>query len=174
MKKVKSSLKTKIVFLTGSVFVILLLIISVTLLFQWRSIIIKKEISSNLSVTNTFSVSAIDALIYQEQTDLQKENVLETYVDNFINRIENVKYVLIYDSGNLLVLNRERNPGNNTYGDYASAVKQSSTNEICSIFSHKQFGWIMEIEIPLKIGGKTWGYAKIGYDVESVVKYDGK
>ena len=168
MQKLKTSLKTKIVFLTGTVFVTLLLIISVTLLFQWKAIIIQKEISSNLAVTNTFSVSAIDALIYQEQTELQKENVLEIYVDNFINRIENVKYVVIYDASDLLILSRERNSGSNAYGDNLSAVKPSTNNELCSIFHNKQFGWIMEIDIPLKIAGKTWGYAKIGYDVESV------
>lgn len=168
MKRVKTSLKTKIVVFTGSVFVILLLLISITLLFQWRSIIIDKEIKSNFAVTKTFAVSAIDALIYQEQTELQKENVLETYVDNFINRIDNVKFVIIYDPAGTLILARERSIGNNFHSEFASATRRMTKDEICSIYRHNQFGWIMEVSIPLSIGGKIWGFSRIAYNVEPI------
>ena len=85
MNKFKSNLRNRILAITAFVIISLMLFISVILLFQWREIIISKETNTVRAISNTFAVTVVDALIFEEKSIFQKDNILETYIDNFIN-----------------------------------------------------------------------------------------
>jgi len=170
MNKLKSSLKIRIILLIGVVIIALMLVISSVLLIKWRDIIIHKESENAISITKTFAVTVIDALIFEESGTLQKENILETYVDNFINRLGNVNYVLIYDRDGRLILYRFFSQGiinsSANIGPYFPAPKY----EEIKIFEDATFGWIIEANELFMLSGKKWGSAKIGFNAEPILE----
>jgi len=104
MFTLRSSLKTRILLLIGSVVVLLMLLISSVLLLKWRELIIQKETENAISISKTFSVTVIDAMIFEEKSVVQKENILDTYVDNFINSLKTVQYVALFDRNGASIL----------------------------------------------------------------------
>jgi sensor histidine kinase regulating citrate/malate metabolism len=104
MLNIRSSLRTRILFLTGSVITLLMLLISFVILFKWRGMIIQNQSENAVSISRTFAVTVVDAMIFEEKSIYKKENILETYVESFINRLGNIHYVVIFDkSGTSIV-----------------------------------------------------------------------
>jgi len=167
MNKFKSNIKTKILGITGFVIITLMLFISVILLFQWRGIIIRKESDTVRSVSNTFAVTVVDALIFEEKSTFQKDNILETYIDNFINRLGNVKYVVIFDKAGNQIINRFLNGKKEIVSDEKLRFEPISLKkETVWITDGKKFGWTNEVKLPFNFANKVWGAAIIGFDAE--------
>ena len=169
MIPIQNSLKTRILFVTGSVILLIMMIISLAILFQWRTILIEKEVTNAQSIVDAFTVPALDALIYAEQRELLKDDLLETYIDNYMQRVNSIKYIEIYDNNNEIVAGKDRNgssslslnrtDGNLTSGKYKSIIYKSD-----------DYGWLLDTYAPLKIANKKWGVAKIGFDAEPIKK----
>lgn len=107
MTPMRYSFKTRILIVTGSVILLIMMLISLTILFQWRTILIQKEIQNAQSVANAFVVPALDAIIYAEQRELLKDDLLETYIDNFMRKVNVIRYIEIYDE-NFEILAKKR------------------------------------------------------------------
>ncbi len=164
----KSSLKTRILFLIGIVIISLMLLISIVLLLKWREIIIQKQSENVLSVSNTFAVTVIDALIFEEKSIFQKENILETYIDNFINKLGNVKYVIIFDKEGTPIITRIHDGGYISSPVDLETISSSVLKEQIIIFNHPKFSWVIEADMPLIFSGKPWGSTKIGFDAQPI------
>ncbi|MFZ5517581.1 MAG: sensor histidine kinase [Candidatus Zhuqueibacterota bacterium] len=160
------SLKTRFVLLMGSLIIFLMMAISISVLIHWRSLILKNQAESALLVTQTFSVSILDALIYQESGLLQQEGFLENHIHNFLKKNEQVKFIHVYDPhGHIMV--RSSYSGASQIADGTGALASSGNFEpICRIHNIADFGWITEVTFPLQIHGKSWGVLKMGFDSE--------
>jgi len=167
MFKLRSSLKTKILFLIGSVIIILMLLISSVLLIKWRSIIIQKQSQNSISIVKTFTVTVIDAMIFEEKRALQNENILETYLDNFVNRLGNVKYVAIFDRKGSSIIQLVRTGDSNSKSNHIINFRKTSTEEV-RIFEHQNMNWVLEVNEPLVFSGRNWGYTIIGFDAQPI------
>ncbi len=167
MFKLRSSLKTKILFLIGSVIIILMLLISSVLLIKWRSIIIQKQSQNSISIAKTFTVTVIDAMILEEKRALQNENILETYLDNFVNRLGNVKYVAIFDRKGSSIIQLVRTGDSNSKSNHIINFRKTST-EVVRIFEHQNMNWVLEVNEPLVFSGRNWGYTIIGFDAQPI------
>jgi two-component system NtrC family sensor kinase len=168
MTRLRSSLKTRILFIIGIVIIALMLLISTILLLKWRDIIIQKQSENVISISKTFAVTVIDALIFEEKNVFQKENILETYIDNFITRLGSVDYVIIYDKNGNQIINRSNNNSTITSTEKFKEDLKASDFEETRIYEDKKFGWIIEINEPFILSGKNWGSTKIGFDAEPI------
>lgn len=166
MFKLRASLKTRILFLIGTVIIVLMLSITSFLILQWRKIIINKQSENALSISKTFAVTVIDALILEEKASIYKESVLENYIDNFMMRIGNVKYVAIFNRDDVSLLQMTKN------GDATNKVINLDLkplyNEITRINEDDQFGWTLSVNQPLIFSDKHWGTAIIGFDAQPI------
>ena len=169
MISIQHSLKTRILFVTGSVILIIMMIISLAILFQWRTILIEKEITNAQSIVDAFTVPALDALIYAEQRELLKDDLLETYIDNYMQRVNSIKYIEIYDNNNELVAAKDRN-GSDSFSLDKIDVNLKSNKYNSIIFQSTEYGWLLDTYAPLKIANKKWGVVKIGFDAEPIQK----
>jgi len=160
------SLKTRFVLLMGSLIIVLMMTISISVLIHWRSLILKNQMESALLVTQTFSISILDALIYQESGLLQQEGFLENHIHNFLKKNEQVKFIHVYDPhGHIMV--RSSYSGGSHVTDAMDALAFSVNDKpLCSIHKTHEFGWITEVTYPLQIHGKSWGVLKMGFDSE--------
>lgn len=168
MTRIRSSLKTRMLFIIGIVIISLMLLISIILLLKWREIIIQKQSENVVSISKTFAVTVIDALIFEEKNVFQKENILETYIDNFITRLGSVDYVIIFDENGNPIINRLNKNGVIIFSDDFSDDLKTSNYEETKIFKDNEFGWIIEVNEPFILSGKKWGSAKIGFDAETI------
>lgn len=170
MNSLRFGLKTKILLVTAGVVTLIMMAISLSVLFKWRSIIIEKQMLNSESIVNAFSIPIMDALIYAEQQELQKEDVLETYIDNFMAKSEGVRFIAITDKALRTTAHSNKNEYNRVAGDSLSRKLQNLAKISSSIYAHQQYGWIVETSIPLQIGGKRWGIARFGFDAEPIRK----
>lgn len=165
MFTLRSSLKTKILSLVGAVVILLMLLISSVLLLKWRELLIQKETENALSISRTFAVTVIDAMIFEEKSVVRKENILDTYVDNFVNSLKNVEHVAVFDRSGapILQVRRDEN-GLLSHGEDNGVTPQ--TDEKVVIRDDARFGWILEVNLPFIFSGKHWGTAVIGFDAQ--------
>lgn len=171
--KRQSGIKIRIMLFTGSVITLIMMTISITILFQWRAIIIEKQIANSESVANAFSIPALDALIYAEQEELQKEDLLETYIDNYMTKVVGIKYISIIDDDLKVIAHSNRKEFNRQLNDEISRKLISIHTIVSAIYHNDKEGWIIETATPLQIAGKRWGVARIGFDAEPIRKQIG-
>lgn len=161
------SLKTRILFVTGSVILLIMMLISLAILFQWRKILIEKEVINAQSVVDAFTVPALDALIYAEQRELLKDDLLESYIDNYMQRVTNIKYIEIYDINNWIIAGKDRS-GITSFPNNKTDENIKSNRYESIIYKSKEYGWLLDAYAPLKIAKKKWGVVKIGFDAEPI------
>lgn len=167
MIPIQHSFKTRILFVTGSVLILIMMLISITILFQWRTILIKKEILNAQSVANAFVVPALDAMIYAEQRELLKGDLLETYIDNFMQKVTDIKYIQIFDE-NFNIIAEKDAVFSNDNDSLNKADNIRLDNIQTNIYKSTKHGWVLETYTHLVIGDKRWGTTKIGFDAKPV------
>ncbi|MBK7630512.1 MAG: ATP-binding protein [Ignavibacteriales bacterium] len=167
MIPIQHSLKTRILFVTGSVILLIMMLISLAILFQWRTILIEKEVNNAQSVVDAFTVPALDALIYAEQRELLKDDLLETYIDNYMQRVTSIIYIEIYDNNDEIVAGKDRN-GLTSFSNDKTDDNLKSNKYKSIIYKSNDYGWLIDAYAPLKIAKKKWGVVKIGFDAEPI------
>lgn len=164
------SLKAKILTLMGSIIIILLLAISISVLYKWRDLIIENKRESALLVTQAFSVSILDALIYQESGLLQNEGYLENHIHNFLKKNKSVQFILVYDRTGQIIVRSSYHGIEQVENEVNAAQFTGSFEPITQIRKLDSYGWVTEITIPLQIYGKSWGALKMGFNSEQTAE----
>lgn len=164
---VRSSLRTRILLLTGTIISLLMLVISFILLFKWREMIIENQTENAVAVSRTFAVTVIDAMIYEDKSVYRKENILETYVENFRDRMGTVTYVLIADAGGAPLVQVAGGTGREPFTPPA-AMPDDGSRRTVRIYENDALGWTLEVREPLLFSGRRWGTAVIGFDASRI------
>jgi signal transduction histidine kinase len=157
-----NSLKTRILVFIGGVVILLMMVISVSVLYQWRALILADQRESAELVTRAFSVTILDALILRDSGLLQSEGYLENYIRNFLKKNRQVKFVIVYDQHQQLVVSSDLNADPKTPGKPTAPTLLPRS----SIYQHPDYGWLSDATLPLRISGKTWGTLTMGFDAE--------
>ena len=89
------SLKARILISFGSLIIFLMLIISLSVLYQWRKLIISDQIKNTEAIAQSFSFSVLDALIYQENDLQTSEGYLQSYIQNYAAKNARIKYISV-------------------------------------------------------------------------------
>ncbi len=162
-----SSLKTRILVVTGSVIILLMLLISSALVIKWRDLIIQKQAENALSISKTFAVTVVDAMIFEENSIYQKEGILETYVTNFMKKLGTVEYVILFDQNGSPILRKAGKNVGGTVQDLNQNAAGAWAEEV-RILRDLQFGWVIEVNQPILLAGKRWGATRIGFDAQPI------
>jgi len=159
------SLKARILISFGSLIIFLMLIISLSVLYQWRKLIISDLIKNTEAIAQSFSFSVLDALIYQENNLQSSEGYLQSYIQNYAAKNARIKYISVTNAKGSLV----------AHSDILALFKKemypepifSLGNKVqTTIFKHSNLGWIIEIDYPLLTGDKNWGVLQIAFNSE--------
>ncbi len=159
------SLKYKIIVLVGGIIILLMMVISISFLYQYRATIIEKEVHNVRSMTDAVTIPIIDAFIYGEQDDIIPHELLERYISYLSDRIEGIQYAYIYDRERELVTfsNFRKPPGYQPQGIPDLNLIPPGA-EVVSIYSHEHNGWVIEVVSPIQIAGMHWGFVRLGFD----------
>ncbi|MCI0513598.1 ATP-binding protein [candidate division KSB1 bacterium] len=162
-----TSLKARILMFMGSIIIILLLTISISALYHWRNLILKNQQASALMVTQAFSVSILDALIYQESGLLPNEGYLENQVHNFLKKNPQIKFIFVYDQNGQMIVRNTFHESQQLSQELKNIAFTDNFEAVTRIHQYNSYGWITEVTIPLQIYGKSWGALKIGFESET-------
>ena len=167
VKAVRHSLKTRMVLAVGTVITVLMMVISLGILFQWRSLILNKLHNRAESVTRAFSISVLDALIYSENGNFQAEDLLESYINDLKQRVPGIRYIAVLDNHRRVIAHSDPARYNQVFSDSLSVLLSHTRRLTSSIYHSPDYGWIIESVLPLQIAGKRWGILRIAFDAES-------
>ncbi len=166
VKAIRHSLKTRMVLTVGAVITLLMLVISLGILFQWRSLILNKLHNRAESVTRAFAISVLDALIYGEKGNFQAEDLLESYINDLKRQVPGIRSIAVLDNQRRVIAHSDPSRYNQVFNDSLS-IRLSRVNRLVSgIYLSQEYGWIIESVLPLQIAGKRWGVLRIAFDAE--------
>ncbi len=160
----RSSIKLRIITIIGAIVSLLMILASIGILLQWRTMILNQQEENAKSISKAFSIPVIEALIYAEREDVITSDLLETHIQNFMDNVESIEYISIQNTENRIIAHSDLSLYDTQITD-TEFLQVSNTNEvITSIFDDQDYGWILEAIQPLQIGDKRWGTATLGFD----------
>jgi len=160
------SLKARILFSFGSLVIFLMLIISLSVLYQWRTLILNDQIKNTEAIAQSFSFSVLDALIYRENNLQNSEDYLQSYLLNYASKNSRIKYVSVWDESGSLIAHSDIRALNQTRR-YPLPQLLANGRARTQIFKREPLGWIIETDFPLQTGAKNWGILQIAFESES-------
>ncbi|TVQ67556.1 MAG: sensor histidine kinase [Balneolaceae bacterium] len=164
------SLKIKIIFYVGLIIAFLMMIISIAFLYQFRSVILEKEISNARSVSSAAAIPILDAFIFSEQDFYDPSQILERHISYFMANVNGMKFMHVYNRGNKLTASTHWDPATPLQARPPEFRVTNTVRESVSIHRHDEYGWVIEIEYPLFIAGKYLGTTVMGFDGNPVRK----
>ena len=163
----RSSIKLRILSVTGLIVSLLMIIISIGILMQWRSLIIDQQEANAKAVANALSIPVIEAFIYAEQEDIASTDLLESHIQNFLDNVDNIHYISIQDTDQRIIAHSDLSRYDELITDPDILAVLNQYEVTTSIFKDEEHGWVLETLQPLRIGEKKWGSLLLGLEADS-------
>jgi two-component system, NtrC family, sensor kinase len=162
-----SSLKTRLMIIIGGITALLMMIISVGILFQWRTMIMETLRQNAIGVTQSIAISLTDAFVYGEEGDPPLEDLLERYIYNFTTTIPGLTHIAVVDDTGRILAHSDFGLYGQMLEDSLSLVSGHTDRLISGIVKSPRYGWVLETVQPLNVGGKRWGVVRVGFEAET-------
>ncbi len=162
-----TSLRFKMMTVVGAVVVAVMMLISVGIALQWRSMILNRLQQKAESVTRAFGITVLDALIYAENENFQVEDLLESYLADLKTTVPDIRTIIVADPENRIIAHTDPRLYNHVLKDSLSLRLARAQKLISGIYRSPSSGWLIETALPLQIGGKHWGILRIAFDAQS-------
>jgi len=159
MKK-RVSLKAKILLIFGSLLILLMLVVSLSVLYRWRKLILSSQMQSAEAIAQSFSFSVIDALIYQQNDLLNSDEYLESYLLDFSHKNRQIRFIAIYDDRGGLLAHSDLSELSVPSRKPAALSPKFKTR----IYHNPRWGWLIETHFPLQTGEKKWGLLSMAFN----------
>jgi len=164
------SLKGRMLLIFGSLMIVLMMLVSLSVLFNWRRLIINDRLESTRSIAQSLASSVLDALIYQRNDLPGAEAYLENYILNFSRRNSHVKFIAVRMPDNRVLAHSDVRALGKAL-DYPEPLlhtlnAETSPLPVTFIYHHPRMGWLVECDYPLHSGNKLWGLLQVGLNAE--------
>jgi len=160
------SLRTRILLTTSGTITAIMMVISWGILAQWRQTILAKEQQHAIAVTRAFSVTVIEAMIFEGNDLAQSEGFLDNYIAGFMHQNPRLRYIAIVGPGGEKIARSLQGPP--AWGDLAPEGILSARAPVTWFRRYEGMGWVQEAYCPLATGNKRWGGLIVGIEAESV------
>ena len=164
--KYTTSLKTKMILLIGTVAAFLMMATSLSILFQWRTLMVGHQRHNSESLTAAISLTLSDAFIYSRAEGPQTEELLERSIENYLNAIPTIKYIAVVDERDRILAHSDPQQYNKPVSDELWKTTSAPQSLATAIYESPPYGWIIETVLPLRVAGKQRGVLRIGYDAQ--------
>jgi signal transduction histidine kinase len=160
------SLRTRVLLTTAGTVTVIMMVISWGILAQWRQTIVAKEREHAIAITRAFSVTVIEAMIFEENELAQSEGFLDNYIAGFMRQNPRLRYIAIVSPDGEKVARSLQGPPD--WGDLLPEGMLSAAAPVTWFRQHDGLGWVQEAYCPLVTGQKRWGGLIVGLEAESV------
>ena len=154
---VRLSLKARLMLIIGGITALLMTVISMSILYQWRVMIVENQRNNAEGVTRAIAITLTDAFLYGEAEDPPLEDLLERNVRSFAGTIPGLRWLAVIDNDGLILAHtNDAMAGRQISDSLRNAVM--NTDRLISAVSHTDpDGWILETVQPLSVGGQAVG-----------------
>jgi len=151
----------------GGITAILMMVISLSILYQWRIMIMDSLQQNAVGITQSITISLTDAFVYGEEGDPPLEDLLERYIYNFTTTIPGLTHIAVVDDAGRVLAHSDNAMYGQVLQDSVSKMTGRTDRLISGIVESPRYGWILETVQPLHVGGKRWGVVRVGFEAES-------
>jgi len=152
----------------GGITAVLMTLISMSILYQWRGMIVEDQRHNAESVTRAIAITLTDAFLYGESEDPPLEDLLERNVRNFAATLPGLPRIAVIDNSGRILAHTDHAMYGKRLDDSLTRATNQTDSLISAIYRSPEEGWILETVQPLKVGGKRWGVVRAGFDAEPV------
>lgn len=158
----KSSLRLQLLTFIGVLITVLMILISIGILIQWRTLTIQQQKDSAKSFSRAFSIPVIEALINADRE--RGEVLLETHIQSFLDNVDGINYISVLDRNRRIIAHSDLSKYGmvEEHSRYAGLFRSSEVRT--AIFKDNNNGWVLETFQPLQIGNRNWGTVIIGFN----------
>ena len=160
------SLRTRVLLTTCGTITLIMMVISWGILIQWRQTILAKKQEHAIALARAFSVTVIEAMIFEENDLTQSEGFLDNYISGFMRQNPRLRYIAIAGPGGENVARSLHGP--HAWNDLLPEGMPRSQVPESRFLRHGGLGWVQEVYCPLATGHKRWGGLIVGLEAESV------
>jgi signal transduction histidine kinase len=161
------SLKARLMLIIGGITALLMTVISMSILYQWRVMIVENQRHNAEGVTRAIAITLTDAFLYGGSEDPPLEDLLERNVRSFGLTIPGLHWIaVIGNDGRILAHTNDAMAGHPINDSLKSAILHTG-RLISAISRTEQYGWVLETVQPLSVGGKRWGVVHVAFDAET-------
>ncbi len=164
----QSSIKLRVLSIIGVVVSVLMIIISISILHQWRALIIGQETDNAKSVATAFSIPVIETMIHADHEQGSRDDLLISHVQNFRDNVEGIVYISIQDNSHRILAHSDLSRYGRLLSDPDILAVSRTREVLSSISEHPDHGLMLEILQPLQIGEKRWGTVLMGLDATQI------
>ncbi len=160
------SLKTRILLFLGGLTAVLMMVMLVSVLLRWRTLVLDTHRQKALAVAQTFASSLLDALIYQESRPLRDEEFLANHIHRFLVVNPDIKSLALYDPRGTPIFRSQLAET----ADLPEPFGHVSPLEepLIRIYRSQALGWVIETTLFLRIHNREWGWLRMAFDAEPV------
>jgi signal transduction histidine kinase len=163
---VRFSLKARLMFIIGSITALLMLLISVGILSQWRTMIVGNLRQNAEGVTRAIAISLTDAFLYGDEEDPPLEDLLERNIRNYSSTITGLTHIAVIDNSGRILAHTDHAQYGRVVTDSLVVASGQTDRLITAILESPLHGWVIEAVQPLRIAGKRWGVVRVAFSAE--------
>lgn len=160
------SLKTRILLSLGGLTAVLMMVIFVSVLLRWRTLILDTYRQKVLAVAQTFASSLLDALIYQESRPPRDEEFLANHIHRFLVVNPDIKSLALYDPRGSPIF-RSQLAGTADLPETFHHLSPLDEPRV-RIYRSQALGWVIETTLFLRIHNREWGWLRMAFDAKPV------
>ncbi len=164
---VRLSLKARLMLIIGGITALLMTVISMSILYQWRVMIVENQRHNAEGVTRAIAITLTDAFLYGESEDPPLEDLLERNVRSFGLTIPGLRWIAVIDNNGTILAHSNDAMAGHPIGDTLKAAILRADRLISAISHDDHQGWVLETAQPLSVGGKRWGVVHVAFDAET-------
>lgn len=136
------SLKARLMLIIGSITALLMMIISISILYQWRIMIVDNLQHNAEAVTQAIAISLTDAFLYGEDEDPPLEDLLERYIHNYTTTIPGLAHIAVIDDGGRILAHSDVALYGQVLNDPVARATGRTDRLISGIVKSSSSGWI--------------------------------
>ncbi|MBP1655930.1 MAG: hypothetical protein H6Q31_531 [Bacteroidetes bacterium] len=165
-RTLRFSLKARLMLIIGGITAVLMTLISMSILYQWREMIVENQRYNAEGVTRAIAITLTDAFSYGEAEDPPLEDLLERNVRSFAGTIPGLVRMAVVDNSGRILAHTDHALYGRRFDDSLTRATNQTDSLISAIYQSPEKGWILETVQPLQVAGKRWGVVRTAFDAE--------
>ena len=164
----KWTLKIKfIVFTTLAIFFIMA-VNGMFIILREKKLLMDKVISESTTLVKSLSIPVTNVFLNREVGLIIEEDLLENYILQIMEENWPIKYAIILDDSNRVLVHSDLKEYGKVYSDSISQKASDAWTTITQQYDHPVWGTVLEASSPLSISSKSWGTLRVGFSLTPI------
>ena len=164
-RTLRFSLKARLMLIIGGITAVLMTLISMSILYQWREMIVENQRYNAEGVTRAIAITLTAAFSYGEAEDPPLEDLLERNVRSFAGTIPGLVRMAVVDNTGRILAHTDHALYGRRFDDSLTRATNQTDSLISAIYQSPEKGWILETVQPLQL--KPWSQRTGAFPVAS-------